>query len=321
MYVLITGGAGFIGTNLVARLNSLPDIEVRIFDNEALGRRERLDAFKGEFMYGDINDKEALNRALDGVDAVVHLAAQTRVTDSIADPALNFLVNVNGTFNLLEAMRARGIKRLVNASTGGATLGEVEPPVHEDMAPQPLAPYGAGKLSGEAYCSAYAGSYGLSSLSLRFSNVYGPRSFHKGSVIAAFFKQILREESLIVYGDGSAIRDFVFVDDICDGIIRSLSVGITGVIQLGSGKPVTLNSLIDEMRRVTNPRPIAVRHAPARQGEIHATWCDITKARRVLGFEPVTSLADGLAKTWKWFLDHSGSVLGRPTNQAPQWAP
>jgi len=304
MQLLITGGAGFIGTNLVARLGEMPQVKVRILDNEALGRREHLGEFGGEFVRGDITDQKTLAMALDGIDAVIHLAADTRVIDSVIDPALNFAVNVKGTFNLLEAMRAKGITRLVNASTGGAIIGEAEPPVREDMPPRPLAPYGAAKLSTEAYCSAYAGSYGFKTLSLRFSNVYGPRSIHKGSVIAAFFKRILKAEPVIVYGDGSQARDFIFVDDLCGGIIKALGAEATGVIQLGSGRPVTINDLIGEMRRVVAPRTFEVRYQPSREGEIHITWCDITTARRVLGFEPATSLADGLVRTWRWFLDH-----------------
>jgi UDP-glucose 4-epimerase len=305
MKVLITGGAGFIGTNLVARLRQMSDVYIRILDNETLGRREHLDGFDGEFIRGDITDRDALDRALEGMNTVVHLAADTRVMDSIINPAFNFAVNAHGTFSLLEAMRARGIKRLVNASTGGAILGEAQPPVHEEMVPRPLAPYGASKLTAEGYCSAYAGSYDFKALSLRFSNVYGPRSFHKGSVVAAFLKRVLMGEPLVVYGDGSQTRDFVFVDDLCQGIFSGMTADATGVIQLGSGQPFTVNKLIEEIRLVVAPRPVEVRYEPARRGEVHTTWCDIAKARRKLGFDPVTQLEEGLARTWRWFLDRT----------------
>jgi len=301
--LLVIGGAGFIGTNLISRLGTMPDMRVRVLDNESLGRREHLGAFGGEFVCGDIRDRDTVHAALDGVDAVVHLAADTRVIESIADPARNFDVNVQGTFTLLEAMRARGVRRLVNASTGGAILGEVSPPVHEEMVPRPVSPYGASKLAAEGYCAAYSGSFGFHTLSLRFSNVYGPRSFHKGSVVAAFFKRVLQGETLVVYGDGSQVRDFVFVEDLCDGIVRGLSSSTSGVIQLGSGRPVSVTALIDAIRQAVAPHPVEVRYEPARAGEVHATWCDISKARRELGFEPSTPLADGLAKTWRWFLD------------------
>lgn len=305
MRVLITGGCGFIGSNLIARLSDIrPDVDIRVFDNESLGRRGHLGRFTGEFVRGDMRDRPALAAALAGIDAVVHLAADTRVMDSIAAPEHNFAVNVVGTFNLLEAMRATGVRRLVNASTGGAILGEVSPPVHEEMTPRPLAPYGAGKLAVEGYCSAYAASFGFSAVSLRFSNVYGPRSHHKGSVVAAFLKRIAAAERLVVHGDGEQTRDFVFVDDLCDGIVAAFDRETSGVIQLGSGRPVTINALLDVMRQVTAPLRFDVEYAPFRDGEIVHTWCSIDRAAKVLGYAPRTSLEDGLDRTWRWFRQH-----------------
>jgi UDP-glucose 4-epimerase len=301
MRLLITGGCGFVGTNLVARLAGRNDVQVRVFDNESLGKREHLGAFAGEFFKGDLRDRAALEAALDGVDAVVHLAANTRVIESIEDPAENFDVNVIGSMNLLQAMRAKGVKRLVNASTGGAIVGEVPPPVHEELVPRPISPYGASKLAVEGYCSAFAGSYGFDAVSVRFANVYGPRSFHKGSVVAAFFKRILDGETLIVYGDGSQVRDYVYVGDICDGILAAMNSGKSGVYQIASGLPVTINELIAAMRVVAAPIEIKVEYRPARAGEIYATYCDISKARRDLGFSPGMSLERGLATTWEWF--------------------
>jgi UDP-glucose 4-epimerase len=300
MRVLVTGGCGFIGANLVPRL-AAAGWEVRVLDNESMGRREHLDDFTGQFIHGDIRDPAALDVALEGVDAVVHLAADTRVIESIADPAFNFDVNVVGSFRLLEAMRARGIRRLVNASTGGAIIGAATPPVHEAMVPNPIAPYGATKLAVEGLCSAWSGSYGFSALSLRFANVYGPRSYHKGSVVAAFFRRIADGLPLIVHGDGEQVRDFVFVDDLCDGIMRGIDYAQSGVLQLGSGVPVSVNALIEEMRLVVAPQPVAVEYRPARVGEIERTWCDVSRARSELGFAPDTSLAVGLARTWAWF--------------------
>lgn len=300
MRVLVTGGCGFVGANLVPRL-AAAGWQVRVLDNEILGRRDHLDDFAGEFVHGDIRDPAALDVALDGVDAVVHLAADTRVIESIADPAFNFDVNVVGSFRLMEAMRARGIRRLVNASTGGAIIGDATPPVHEAMVPNPIAPYGATKLAVEGLCSAWSGSYGFSALSLRFANVYGPRSYHKGSVVAAFFRRIAEGQPLIVHGDGEQVRDFVFVDDLCDGIMCGISHERSGVLQLGSGVPVSVNALIDAMRQVVAPERIDVEYRPARTGEIERTWCDVSRARAALGYAPDTSLTDGLARTWAWF--------------------
>ena len=300
MRVLVTGGCGFIGANLVPRLTAA-GWQVRVLDNEIMGHRDHLGDFAGEFIAGDIRDPAALDVALDGVDVVVHLAADTRVIESIADPAFNFDVNVVGSFRLMEAMRARGIRRLVNASTGGAIIGDATPPVHEAMVPNPIAPYGATKLAVEGLCSAWSGSYGFSALSLRFANVYGPRSFHKGSVVAAFFRRIANGLPLIVHGDGEQVRDFVFVDDLCDGIMRGIDYERSGVLQLGSGVPVSVNALIAEMRSVVAPQVIEVEYLPARTGEIERTWCDVSRARAALGYAPDTSLASGLAQTWAWF--------------------
>ncbi len=301
----MTGGCGFVGANLVPRLEAAGHA-VRVLDSEVLGRREHLGAFRGEFVSGDIRDPAALAAALSGVEAVVHLAADTRVIESIADPVLNFDVNVVGSFRLLEAMRAGGVRRLVNASTGGAIIGEAEPPVHEDMVPRPISPYGATKLAVEGLCSAWSASYGLQALSLRFANVYGPRSHHKGSVVAAFMKQVLRDAPLVVYGDGEQTRDFVYVGDLCDGILRAIASGQAGVLQLGSGQPLSVNALIAAIGAVVAPRRLRVEYRPARGGEIQRTWCDIARARARLGFAPDTTLHDGLAATWQWFCDERG---------------
>jgi UDP-glucose 4-epimerase len=134
--------------------------------------------------------------------------------------------------------------------------------------------------------------------------VYGPGSFHKGSVVAEFFKRLLHGEELVVFGDGSQVRDFLFVGDLVRGIRRAIDVGVTGIFQLGSGRPTSINDLIDAIRRtVASQAKVNVRFAPFRPGELHTTWCDISKARSTFGFEPMTSLEDGLATTWKWFRD------------------
>ncbi len=301
MRVLITGGCGFVGVNLVALLNTKPGVHVRAFDNESLGKRDHLDGLECEFVHGDIRDPAALREAMSDVDQVVHLAADTRVIESIGNPRYNFEVNVGGTLNILECMREAGLTRLINASTGGAIIGEVQGPVHEGLVPAPMSPYGASKLAVEGYCSAYSASYGVRSLSLRFSNLFGPRSFHKGSVVAAFLKQVLAGKPLHVYGDGTQIRDYVYVEDVCDGIWRGLQSDHIGAIQLGSGRPVALNDLIAEMRDVVAPQPIDVVHHDFRVGEVHSTYCDVSLAREKLGFEPHTSLASGLRTTWDWF--------------------
>jgi UDP-glucose 4-epimerase len=192
------------------------------------------------------------------------------------------------------------VGRVVAASTGGAILGDVEPPVHEQMPPHPTSPYGASKLMLEGYLSAYSSSYGLSGCALRFSNIYGPRSFHKGSVVAHFFKQILAGEPLVVYGDGSQTRDYLYVGDLVEAIRVALDSDATGAYQLGSGKPTTLNQLIDAMRAVTGEE-LDVEYRDFRAGEVRDTWCQVDKAREAFGYDPSTPLEDGLQATWAWF--------------------
>uniref|UniRef100_UPI003565B9B6 NAD-dependent epimerase/dehydratase family protein n=1 Tax=Aquicoccus sp. TaxID=2055851 RepID=UPI003565B9B6 len=275
-----------------------------VLDNESMGDRRHLDGFGVRFIEGDIRDTDVLDHAVAGQEVVVHLAADTRVMDSIENPEYNFDVNVNGSFRLLQACRNHGVGRVVAASTGGAILGEVPAPVHEEMVAKPMAPYGASKLAMEGYLSAFSGAYGVQGCALRFSNIYGPRSYHKGSVVAHFYKQILAGKPLTVYGDGSQARDFLFIGDLVEGIRRAMEIDATGVFQLGSGRPTTVNELLDIIRDVTGRAP-EVRYEDFRAGEIHTTWCDISKARDSLDFDPDTPLADGMRQTWAWFTDRA----------------
>ncbi|GAB3864427.1 SDR family oxidoreductase [Nocardioides maradonensis] len=298
--VLITGGAGFVGDHLADHLLRRGEYAVTVIDNEVLGDRNVLDLDRVTFIEGDLRSTDDVAKAVEGQDVIVHLAADTRVIPSIEDPAFNFDNNVVGTFNLLQAARAAGVQRVVAASTGGAILGDVTPPVHEEMAPQPTSPYGASKLMLEGYLSAFSASYGLSGAALRFSNIYGPRSFHKGSVVAHFFKQMLDGEPLVVYGDGSQARDFLYAGDLVEAIEAAMNSTATGAFQLGSGKPTTVNELLDVIRTVTGLDP-EVQYKDFRAGEVRLTWCQVDKAREHLGFEPRTPLEQGLRETWEWF--------------------
>jgi UDP-glucose 4-epimerase len=255
-----------------------------------------------EFIKGSITDPKAVAGAVDGIDAVVHLAADTRVMGSIENPVKNFESNVVGSFTLLQLMRQAGVSRIVAASTGGAILGEAPCPVHEEIMPRPLSPYGASKLAMEGYLSAFGGAYGFKSAALRFSNVYGPRSLHKGSVVALFFRQIMNGQELTVFGDGEQIRDYVYAVDLVEGILSALQAEVTGVFQLGTGIPTSLNQLIAEIRAVVGPLgDFKVNYLDKREGEIVNTYCDISKAESSFGYSVPTTLHQGLTETWSWF--------------------
>jgi UDP-glucose 4-epimerase len=304
---LITGGCGFIGVNLVATLVER-GAQVRVLDNLSLGRRADIEPFGVELTVGDIRDRAAVLDCARGVDTVIHLAAHTRVVESVENPEINFDVNVVGTFNLLEACRRSGVRKFILASTGGAILGEQTPPVHEEMVPRPIAPYGASKLAGEGYCSAFHGAYGMQTVALRFSNVYGPWSYHKGSVIAQFFRNIMQGSPLIVYGDGRQTRDFVFVGDLVEAILAADAAELGGeAIQIASGRQTSLNELLQLMREVVAGRSFEVLYEPARAGEILHNYALIDKARWLLGYEPRTQLRDGLRATWQWFNGRKGA--------------
>jgi UDP-glucose 4-epimerase len=298
---LVTGGCGFIGVNLTSRLVAEGN-QVRILDNLSLGKREDVEPFGVDLQVGDIRDFAAVTKACQGIDTVVHLAAHTRVVESVTDPELNFEINVVGTMNVLRGCRDAGVKKFIFASTGGAILGEQEPPVHEGMVPRPISPYGAGKLAGEAYSSAFFGSYGLNTVALRFSNVYGPSSYHKGSAVAVFFRNLMQKEPIVIYGDGEQTRDFLYVGDLVDAIFLADAANTPGeVFQIASGRETSIRTLLNTMKEVLPEVVFDIRYEPARAGEITRNYASVEKARRLLGYDPKTKLADGLKSTWQWF--------------------
>ncbi len=303
MRVLVTGGAGFIGSNLVRHLCESGGYDLVVLDNLSVGQNAPELPRAVRFIRDDFTDAAIVAGCLKDVDAIVHLAALSGVIDSVEDPRPSFQINVAGSFQLLELARAAKVRRIINASTGGALLGDVTPPINENMAPCPLSPYGASKLAVEGYCSAFAGAFGMACATLRFSNIYGPRSGHKKSVVAAFIKNIIRGEQITIYGDGAQQRDYLYVGDLVRGIEKALRCELIGTYQLGAGKPTSLHELIEALGSVTG-RSFSVHKAPARVGEVHRTWCDISKAEREIGYTAPTTLVEGLKRTWQWFLDN-----------------
>src|SRR5687768_1602049 len=267
--LLVTGGCGFIGANLVRRIRSGPGWEVRVVDDLRAGRESYVPAELAEVVIGDVAKPTVLETALDGVDAVVHLASQTGVLPSVEDPARDFEGNTVPTFRVLEACRQRGIERVVFASSG-ASVGDVTPPIHENIVPRPLSPYGAGKLAGEAYVQGYAGSFGMSTIALRFSNVYGPYSLHKDNAIPNFIRRCLRGERLEIYGDGHQTRDFIYVHDLCGGIMGAVTAeGIGGeIFQLGTSVETSVVELAQLIQEVTGTET-EIDFEDRRAGEVY----------------------------------------------------
>ncbi len=300
-HILITGGCGFIGTNLVRRLAARGD-RLRVLDNLSTGSAGDIAEYGVQLMRGDILDAGAVRAAVKGKTAVVHLAAQTGVVPSQREPRVDFEVNARGTLEMLSASRDANVESFVFASTGGAILGEQMPPVDETMAAHPLSPYGASKLAGEGYCAAFHGSFGLPTVALRFSNVYGPFSYHKGSVVAQFFKLIQEGQPLTMYGDGTQTRDFLYVDDLVDAVVAAIDSRLGGeVFHIASGVETSVNDLIAAMRDVLPGERLDIDSAPARPGEVTRNFACIEKATRMLDYRPRVTLRDGLRATWAWF--------------------
>ena len=297
---LVTGGCGFIGANLVPMLVGR-GADVRILDNFSLAGPDRVADTGADVVEGDIRDRDAVARAMDGVEAVIHLAAFGNVVDSVAEPYENFDVNARGTLNVLSGAAAAGVRRFVFASTGGALIGDATPPVDERSVPRPISPYGASKLSGEGYCHAFRGSYGLETVALRFANVYGPRSEHKKGAITAWIKRALKGQPLVLYGDGSASRDFLYVEDLCRGILAAYDAPeIQPVVHLSSERETTLVELARLIVEATGTE-VPIEHHGRRRGEVERNFAMAGLASEVLGFSPSISLEEGIARTVAWF--------------------
>lgn len=334
---LITGGCGFIGRSLIQVLAGRGEGQIRVLDNRSVGQIEDLSAIHpvsvvnlgegGEgvelpwpagdvqgpcqVLVGDMRDPDTAMQAARGAEVVVHLAANTGVPVSVEEPRKDMEQNVVGIFNMLEASRAAGVKRFVYSSSG-AVIGECQPPIHEEMVPHPVSPYGASKLAGEAYCSAFWNSYGLETVALRFGNVYGPNSKGKFSVVAKILKRVLAGEQFNIYGDGTQTRDFIYIYDLIEAILAAAQApGAAGqVFQIAAGQETTVGELVDmltaHMRELGYP-PLALGHGQKRPGDVPKNFFDVGKAGRILGWEPRTELSEGLYKTAKWFLENSGA--------------
>jgi UDP-glucose 4-epimerase len=306
MRALVTGGAGFIGSNLVDGLLARGD-EVTVIDDLSTGRRENLDAALAagaRLLEADIRDSNAVGELVRDAEpeVVFHLAAQIDVRRSVADPGFDAQVNVGGTIDMLEAARAAGVRRFVNTSSGGAIYGETRiRPAPEDHAVEPAAPYGQSKHAAEGYAELFNRLYGLSTISLRYGNVYGPRQDPLGEagVIAIFCGKVVEGGRPTVFGDGTQTRDYIHVDDVVDANLKAAEASATGPFNVGLAIETSVLELVAAFARLAG-RPFEPEFEPERPGEILHSALDITRARAELGWEPRVGLEEGLEGTLAW---------------------
>ena len=308
--VLVTGGAGFIGANLVRMMIDV-GYKVSVFDNFSTGSYTFLEGLPVDIVEGDVLDRDLLGEVIGTHHAIVHLAAQTGVPGSLIDPYHDCEANVIGTLNVLEACRAakessdRKVPQKIVFASSNAPLGRQIPPASEDKAPLPVSPYGASKLAAEAYCLAYYGSWGLNTIVLRFGNVYGPFSEHKGSVVSEFFKAICNNDVITMHGDGEQTRDFVYVADLCRSVLLALDCDEVGeVYQIATGVETSINRLVEMVQDVSGS-DTSIYKAPTRHGDVRKNYSMIVKAREMLGWDPEVNLDLGLRKTYEWFVNYT----------------
>jgi UDP-glucose 4-epimerase len=306
MRTLVTGGAGFIGSNLVDALLARDD-EVTVVDDLSTGRRENLEgalAAGATLVEADIRDRTAIEGAAAEArpEVVFHLAAQIDVRRSVADPAFDASINVGGTANVLEAARAAGARRVVFTSTGGAIYGEGDGqalPLSEDAPLAPEAPYGQSKFAAEGYLSLYERLHGLSSASLRLGNVYGPRQDPLGEagVIAIFCGRLRAGERPAVFGDGKQTRDYIYVGDVVAAALAAAGSDTTGPVNIGTGVETDVLELVGALGELGSAGDFAPEFAPPRPGEVQRISIDPARAERELGWKPQMGLKEGLRVT------------------------
>jgi len=306
--VLVTGGAGFIGSHIVDEL--LADgLEVSVLDDLSSGKMKNMEKHLNgknfQFMKGDIRDERTAKQAVNDVDAVFHEAALVSVTRSVENPLLTNEVNVAGTLNLLKASSDASVKRFIYASSS-SVYGETETlPKKETVPTRPISPYAASKLAAENYCKAFYKVYGLETVSIRYFNVYGPRQTYGpySGVITIFINRLLNDEPPIIYGDGMQTRDFTDVQDAVQASLLSLNCknAVGEEFNVATGQQTTINQLAQTLLNLAGKTSLQPIHAEPRPGDIKHSYADISKAKKILGYEPKITLKEGLNKLIEWY--------------------
>ena len=309
--VLVTGGAGFIGSHLVRGLLDA-GAKVRVLDNLVTGSKANLDELGGkiEFMRGDITDLAQCLSAVSDQRVVFHLAALGSVPGSVADPIKYNQANINGTLNVLEAARQIGVKRVVYSASSSAYGANLALPKRENMLPEPISPYAVGKLAGEHYTRAYSAVYNLSTISLRYFNVFGPRQnphSQYAAVIPAFISALVKKERPKIFGDGKQTRDFCFIANV---VRANLLAGVHAkalsgqMVNVACGQSISLNDMLAEMQKQLGTN-IAPEYLPPRPGDVRDSLADISAAQELLGYQPVVYFDQGLEQTVNWYAQTS----------------
>ena len=305
--VLVTGGAGFIGSNLADELIRQGS-RVRIIDNLSTGFRENLDEISGdfEFIEGDLNDSDLLAKALQDIEIVFHQAALPSVPRSVADPVETHNACVNATFNLLVKSKDAGVRRVIYAASSSAYGDQPTLPKVETMRPEPLSPYAAAKLMGEHYCSVFTRVYGLETIALRYFNVFGPRqnpASHYSGVISRFIDALMKGGRPVIYGDGEQSRDFTYILNVVNANIRAAQTneGLGQVMNAANGERISLNELLSVLKEITGRSDAVADFQPERKGDVKHSQADNALAVKCIGYEKIVGLEEGLSRTIDWW--------------------
>lgn len=306
MRYLVTGGAGFIGSNLVDEIVRRAH-QVVVLDDLSAGKESNVANVRNkmDLRIGSITDLAELQSACRGVDYVIHLAARTSVPRSIKDPVETNRVNIDGSLNVLVAARDAKVRRVVFAASSSAYGETPALPKVETMRSQPISPYGVSKYVGELYAEVFGRVYGLENACVRYFNVFGPRqdpTSQYSGVLSRFMLAVIQGQQPVVYGDGEQSRDFTYIDNVVDETLRACEAdGASGLVfNGGTGSRITLNEVLKMLEKVTGKK-IQAKYDPPRAGDIRDSQADISRARKVLGYEPLVDFEEGLRRTWDWY--------------------